>query len=297
MPGQKSLFFDTSTHRAPSTRSMDPASGVPSSRNTDGLRLIRIESFWIVDRYDIETFWTKFLIVFANGDDWKIGNRILLSILYYFLYHLSNHILLANENFFLQFQYVSVNSSDFSFSFTARRWTEQNNRISLVRRAPRYNTPDIIVRLIRWPVDKRYRARLIQLADVSRREPIPSTVLAVLPAFTFLPPAFKARFPRDFFSWTGYYAADNSGCQVKYDGDAFCEKLAIRFFRMGDIMRYYAEKVEGTWSGSAFFLYKCSSCLLWLPRQCTKQRILNILRVFLYIPLYFESCDPHKSDS
>lgn len=218
-----------------------------------------------------------------------IGNRILLSILYYFLYHLSNHILLANENFFLQFQYVSVNSSDFSFSFTARRWTEQNNRISLVRRAPRYNTPDIIVRLIRWPVDKRYRARLIQLADVSRREPIPSTVLAVLPAFTFLPPAFKARFPRDFFSRTGYYAADNSGCQVKYDGDAFCEKLAIRFFRMGDIMRYYAEKVEGTWSGSAFFLYKCSSCLLWLPRQCTKQRILNLLRVFLYIPLYFES--------
>lgn len=174
---------------------------------------------------------------------------------------------------------------------------QQNNRISLVRRAPRYNTPDIIVRLIRWPVDKRYRARLIQLVDVSRREPIPSTVLAVLPAFTFLPPAFKARFPRDFFSRTGYYAADNSGCQVKYDGDAFCEKLAIRFFRMGDIMRYYAEKVEGTWSGSAFFLYKCSSCLLWLPRQCTKQRILNLLRVFLYIPLYFESCDPHKSDS
>lgn len=293
MPGQKSLFFDTPTHRAPSTRSMDPASGVPSSRNTDGLRLIRIESFWIVGRYDIETEIFNRICKWRRLKNWKSNsliNTVLFSLSFVqSMFSWQTKIFFYNFNTFLLIHQIFRSPLQFVDG--------QQNRISLVRRAPRYNTPDIIVRLIRWPVDKRYRVRLIQLVDVSRREPIPSTVLAVLPAFTFLPPAFKARFPRDFFSRTGYYAADNSGCQVKYDGDAFCEKLAIRFFRMGDIMRYYAEKVEGTWSGSAFFLYKCSSCLLWLPRQCTKQRILNILRVFLYIPLYFESCDPHKSDS
>lgn len=67
--------------------------------------------------------------------------------------------------------------------------------------------------------------------------------------YTFLR-AFKAR--AISFRWTGYYAADNSGCQVKYGRGRLL--WGIRFFRMGDIMRYYAEKVEGTWSGSTFFL-------------------------------------------
>lgn len=70
----------------------------------------------------------------------------------------------------------------------------------------------------------------------------------VLPA-TFLPPAFKARFPRHFFSPRRARVIMRliiAVAKLNTDGDAFCEKLAIRFFRMGDIMRYYVEKVEGT---------------------------------------------------
>lgn len=92
-----------------------------------------------------------------------------------------------------------------------------------------------------------------------------SLATVVLPR-RFLPLAFKSVAISFRPVADGYYAADNSGWQVKHSGDAFCGKLAGMLLSDGDIARGRKKWTERDRVCSPFFSP-------WTPMTHDGQRI------------------------
>lgn len=73
---------------------------------------------------------------------------------------------------------------------------------------------------------------------MARRKPIPRLADFTLP---FLPLAFKFAAISFRHVADGYYAADNSGWQVKYSGDAFLWEAGEKLLTDGDIARRWRD--------------------------------------------------------